>query len=94
MEALIKNKKILGILVIFILGMFVYNLLFRGEAPVESESALSVGSDLVKLSDDLARAQLSQEIFQLPSYRSLTDFTTTLPQEELGRNNPFDVIGR
>jgi hypothetical protein len=96
MQSLLKSKSTLGILFLFILGMFVYNMFFRGEAaPLESaDSAASVGSDLVKLSDELTRAQLSQDLFQLPTYRSLTDFTTPLPQQEIGRENPFDVIGR
>lgn len=95
MSSLFKNKGFLGLVFLFILGMFVYNLFLGSDIPVAgNDSALVVGQDLLKLSDDLSKAELSQNLFTLPGYVFLTDFSAPLPQEPLGRVNPFDIIGR
>lgn len=95
MSSLFKSKGFLGLIFIFILVMFVYNTFLKTATPAgENDSALVVGQDLIKLSDDLSKAQLSQELFTLPGYVYLTDFSAPIPQEPLGRVNPFDIIGR
>jgi hypothetical protein len=95
MQALVKNKILLGIVILFILTMFVYNYFIKSDAPVVSnQSALSAGSDLIKLSDELSHAQLSQDLFSKPAYLFLTDFSLPLPPQATGRVNPFEIIGR
>lgn len=95
MTALFKSKGFLGLVFLFVLGMFVYNFFLKPAAPApEDDSALVVGKELLKLSDDLSKAQLSQALFSLPGYVYLTDFSAPVPQEPLGRVNPFDAIGR
>lgn len=95
MQALAKNKLILSVLVLFILAMFVYNTFIRAdETAVEGESTLSLGQDLLKLSSELSRAHLNQELFSVPGYIFLTDFTAIIPAQNIGRNNPFEIIGR
>lgn len=94
MEALAKNKFLIGFILLFIVGMFVYNS-FKSDIPTQpDESALSVGKDLLTISDQLARAQLSQDLFSIPGYIFLTDFSVTVPELPVGRANPFDVLGR
>lgn len=93
MQAIFKSRTFLGIILIFILGTLGYRLFAPLDVPTE-ESALSIGKDLIDLSDQLSRAQLSQALFSTTGYRYLTDFTTPVPQQTLGRNNPFDIIGR
>ncbi len=80
---------------LFVVGMFIYNFFLKTDVPVaENDSALAVGKELLQLSDDLSKAQLSQALFSLPGYVFLTDFSVNIPQEPLGRVNPFDIIGR
>lgn len=94
MQALAKNKKFLYILVLFILAMFLYNLFIKSdEAPAEG-TAVAIGSDLLKLANDLSAAQFNQELFSVPGYIFLTDFTAPIPAQSIGRNNPFEIIGR
>ncbi len=95
MQALFKNKAFLAIVILFIIGAFAYRMFSPNTGPdLEGESALSIGKDLIDLSAQLSRAQLSQTLFSSPSYIMLTDFTAPIPQQSLGRNNPFDIIGR
>jgi hypothetical protein len=96
MQALAKNKIILSLLVLFILAMFVYNVFIKSDESVSTneEFSLSVGSDLLKLSEALSKAHLDQDLFSVPGYIYLTDFTAPIPEQSIGRVNPFDTIGR
>lgn len=94
MQAIFKNKIFLIIIFLFILATFGYRLFVPKIVEVTEESALSVGKDLIQLSDQLSNAQLSQTLFSMPGYLFLTDFTAPIPQQSFGRVNPFDIIGR
>ena len=96
MKTLAKNKGILAIVAIFILVMFMYNLFFKSDqVPVPSElSASSIGNDLVKLHEDLEKVTLSQSLFSSSGFLLLTDFSVSIPQQPVGRSNPFNLIGR
>jgi len=95
MQALIKSKGFLGLFILFIVGMFIYNSFTKTDSSApDYQPALEVGKDLLALSADLSRAQLSQQLFSVPSYLFLTDFSAPLPVQPLGRINPFDLIGR
>lgn len=93
MQSILKSKAFLGIVFLFILGTIGYRLLMPSDISSD-ESALSIGEDLIELSDQLSRAQLSQALFSTPGYKYLTDFTAPIPEQPLGRSNPFQVIGR
>lgn len=92
MSGLIKNKAGLGLILLFIIAMYAYNS-FKGNEPV-AESAQVAGGDLVKLSDKLQTASLSTELLGMPIYQYLTDFSEPVPEQSLGRPNPFEIIGR
>lgn len=84
----------LGLIVLVLLAMFSYRF-FRTAPVAEGDlSARAVGQDLITLADQLSRVTLSQEVFKLPGYRNLTDFSLPLPLQSFGRNNPFEIIGR
>jgi hypothetical protein len=94
MESIIKNKALIAITVIFIVAMLGYRM-FSGDPQTSTgESAVEVGKDLLRISDQLSQAQLSQDLFSIPGYKYLTDFTAPIPQESLGRANPFSIIGQ
>jgi hypothetical protein len=96
MKALVKNKGILGVAAFFIFAMFIYNSFFKS-VPVEGPSDLSasnIGADLLKLNQDLQKVSLDQTLFSAPTYIFLTDLTTEVAPQPLGRPNPFDPIGR
>ena len=95
MKALTKNKGILIAVAIFIVAMFVYNLFFKQEVSLPSESqAVSIGDDLLKIYADLQKITFDQSSFSTPGYLYLQDYTTSVPEQPVGRRNPFDNTGR
>jgi len=49
---------------------------------------------LVKTANELSGIDFKNNLFTALAYRFLTDFSTAIPSEPVGRPNPFDVIGR
>jgi hypothetical protein len=96
MQAIIKNKGILGVVALFIVAMFVYNLFFKSAAVTEVPglSATTIGDDLIKIHQELQGVSLDQTLFSTPSYVLLTDFSTGISPQAIGRPNPFDEIGQ
>ncbi len=96
MKTLAKNKSMLAVIALFILMIFLYNLFFKPET-VSIPSALSassVGDDLLKIHRTLQGVTLDQTLFSARGYLFLTDFSTNIPPQTVGRSNPFDIIGR
>lgn len=94
MQILFQNKLTLSIVLLFLLGLLGYRLLSNPVPLNDNQSALVVGRDLVKIADELSRASLSQDLFEVPGYRYLTDFTTPLVGQTFGRANPFGPLGK
>ncbi len=94
MKALEQNKNILVLGVIILIAFFMYNSFFADLGTPDVAPAQSVGADLVKLSDNLAKATLDQKLFGEGPYRALADFSTPLQPQPFGRANPFAPIGQ
>ncbi len=96
MQTLIKSKGILAAIAIFIVVMFLYNLFFRSDTiSVLSElSSSGVGDELLKMHDELQRVLFDQTLFSSAGYMGLYDFSVTIPEQNMGRPNPFNIIGR
>ena len=58
------------------------------------QAATAVGADLLEISNKLSQASLDKEIFGNSSFRNLSDFSSAIPLQPIGRANPFDPIGR
>lgn len=85
------------IVVIFVATMLVYNIFSKSGGTTVTPATASpsvLGADLLKMSKELSKAVLSQELFSSPAYLYLIDFTVPLPVQPVGRRNPFDAIGR
>jgi len=93
MESIFKNKTLLIVIVVLVVGLLSYRLIGLDDSTAQNPSALSSGQDLIRISDQLSKAQLEQDLFSIPSYQYLTDFTAPLPSAALGRTNPFGIIG-
>ena len=96
MKTLIQNKNTLAIIAFFILAMFIYNFFFKSDviSPTTETEASIIGDDLIKIHNDLQAVTLSREVFTSAAYLYLTDFSTAIPQQAVGRSNPFNNIGR
>ena len=96
MKALNKNKGMLGAVAIFLLLIWFYNLFFKPDTsalPPALPPSI-IGNELLKLHQQLKVVTLDQAILSLPSYILLADFTIEIPEQPVGRINPFNLIGR
>ena len=90
-----KNKGMIGVIVVFILFMFLYSFFFKEAVdPSSTANASAVGDDLVKLYSNLKQVTLDQSVFSSKGYLLLSDFSVVIPQQPVGRPNPFNTIGR
>lgn len=96
MEFLNKNKITLSAVVIFALALWLYSAFFKNDAPVavSNGGAETVGADVLSLNAALQAVNLDQSLFSSALYRNLSDFSTPVPNQPVGRPNPFDTIGR
>src|SRR3989344_7260536 len=96
MNTLKNNKGTLVAIIIFVVAMFLYNLFFKSETiAIPSEVlAVSIGDDVIKMREELQAVTLSQGVFSFPSFLLLVDFSTDVLQQQVGRPNPFNIIGR
>lgn len=58
------------------------------------EAGAEADTTLVKTATELSNINFDNNLFAAPTYRYLTDFSTVIPPEPVGRPNPFDAIGR
>ena len=94
----------LAIIIVASLGMYFY---FQGE-PVDSSTSLDVvvagGSPeaadarvvsdrIVSLLGQINQIEIKNDLFKSAIYNSLVDYTITIPEENVGRANPFAPVG-
>ena len=94
MKFLQKNKSIISAIVIFILAILIYQYFLKPKQTAidESLSAQGAGSDVVDLYKSIEEVTLDQTLFNSSVYKGLTDFSTNILPQPIGRTNPFDVI--
>lgn len=92
-DSLVKNKAAVGGIVVLLLAFFGYSIFFSPEpaAPATEEVSDPV---LVDTAEELSGITFRQDLFSMPAYKSLVDWSVTLPAEQGGRRNPFAPIGR
>lgn len=93
MQGVTNNKPVIFATILVLLAMLSYNFFLSSDV-VLTEGAPVVGSDIIALADELTNATLNKSLFSKPGYVLLTDYTVAISPEPLGRNNPFEVIGR
>lgn len=96
MKTLKKNQGLILTILVLIAGFMLYRSFFGTYvADVEtSNTARSIGGDLLDTLDQLQGVTLDSELFSLSGYILLNDFSTEVPAQPTGRSNPFDLIGR
>jgi hypothetical protein len=93
MESLAKNKGSYAILIVLIAGMLAYRFFAKPSADAPA-ATLPIGADIIEMANNLSKASLSREIFSSRGYLMLSDFSTAVIQQPIGRANPFNIIGR
>lgn len=98
-----KNKKTLYITIgVGIVLIIILWLMFSGRSSNQADSTLiAVASDPVELIigremlialDQMKSTKLDVSFFADPAYKSLEDFTVEIPEQPVGRRDPFSPI--
>lgn len=89
---------LLAIIAVVTLGLFFY---FQGTPNDDATSSLtSVGTDgsanaqevgarVINILNQINSLKIDGEIFSDPAYMTLVDYTITVPEQNVGRPNPF-----
>lgn len=89
------------IIVLSILGYFYYvgsntvpdsNLLVEQNSTVSAETQLA-GSRVLSLLGQVYSLNIDKSIFESVVFKSLVDYTIEIPEQNVGRLNPFAPIG-
>ncbi|MDQ2933314.1 MAG: hypothetical protein M3Q80_02945 [bacterium] len=93
-------KKLVSVLIV--LGIIFVGYLFikKPEAPeggsllksnsvTDVEQANAATENILALLNQITSLQIEGEIFKQNDYKSLFDFSQAIPDQEVGRNNPF-----
>lgn len=93
---------ILIVILLVSIGLFFY---FKGKpsdssissleesGTAESNDALAASNRVVSLLNQISSLEINDSIFKTPVYKSLVDYTVAIPEQNIGRPNPFAPIG-
>lgn len=94
---LFKNKRMIGGLVLFAVAALGYYVWSTGSSQAllsnTGEGASPLSQEILATLASLTTIKLDDSIFSDPVFVSLTDFGVTIPEEPIGRRNPFAPIG-
>ena len=62
------------------------------ETSQETSDAQLAGSRVLSLLNQIKSLKIDTSLFSDPTYQTLRDYTVAIPQEEVGRPNPFAPI--
>ena len=94
MDFLKKNKLAVGVLIIGVMGFYLYSISGGGSSAVLTETQTVVGADRLATLESVPGIRLDSRVFENPSFKSLSDFGVKIPPQESGRRNPFAPVGR
>ena len=95
MDFLKKNMVPIGAGVALLLAIYVYMTYFSNTstaALVASDASASLSQNLLVTLQNLHTIKLDNSVFSDPAFQSLTDFGVVIPQQAVGRRNPFVPI--
>ncbi len=91
------------IIVVVALGLYFY---FQGNPSTDATSSLDTpaspesvqaqedGARVLSLLNEIKSLQIDDSIFRSAVYKSLVDYSIQIPEQSVGRSNPFAPIGR
>ena len=94
MQSLKNNTGIIVSIIIFVAAIWIYKSFFGSTDVITLDTSGQVmGSDILQLNSNLQTVTLDKTLFGTTAYKSLVDFSTTVPQQPIGRSNPFAALG-
>lgn len=95
MEALKQNKILLGAFLITAILFFGYKMFGNqvlGDIYGADVSVNPVGQDIIKVLDDLQKADLDTSLFSSTIWVNLQDFSIPMPEDEAGNDQLFNPL--
>ena len=95
-KSLTKNKPLILTVLLLVFLFVVYNNFFKSDTTsfIVDPKVKVIGADIVKTYADLQAVNLDSSLFSTPAYTNLIDFSSEIPDQSVGRTNPFDLLGR
>ena len=97
MEFLQKQKILVGVVLVAIVGAGIYFYSSSsggsGSSSDTASSSEPVGQDVLNLVNSFQGVRIDPTLFSQQEFQDLKDFTTVLQTESQGRDNPFAPIG-
>lgn len=94
-----SSKKTFIIIIVIVLIAIGYYFYSKGGESVNTDSLLStqeinpetqiVGSKVLSLLNQISSLKIDPSLFTSASYKSLVDYTIAVPEQNIGRPNPF-----
>lgn len=100
-----KYKKIIIVIVVMLVAFIIYSFVSGGNTQEEelltstnanqnqTTQSRIVGSEIISALNQIQTLNLSRDIFDDPVFGSLIDRSEPIPEEPVGKNNPFAPIG-
>jgi flagellar capping protein FliD len=96
MDFLKQNKTSIGMGVLLLVAIYVYMTYFTNpSSPTLTSSdtnGVALSQNLLITLQNLHTIKLDNSIFSDPAFQSLNDFGVIIPQEAIGRRNPFEPL--
>ena len=96
-----SSKKTIIIMVVIIVVAIIAYFYYEGGNTVTSSSletsqvtsdAQAAGARVLNLLNQIKSLKIDTSLFSDPAYETLRDYTVAIPQEQVGRANPFAPI--
>ncbi len=99
MESIKQNKNSIILVVILIVGYFLYTFVFKAEDPLITSEVSStseiLGQDLVnELRSLKSLRDINSAFFADPAFLGLYDIEVSITPKPVGRQNPFLPVGQ
>ena len=91
-----KSTIIITLIIVAAAGVYLYyegNPLPQSSSTLDATSgAATVGTQVLNLLNQIRSLKIDDSLFTDPGYRTLRDYSVSIPPENVGRANPFAPI--
>lgn len=95
-----KYRTIVIVIVVLAVAFVIYSFFVKGDegddllvsSTAAQTPAAIVSNEIITALNQIESLRLSQEIFNDPVYLNLKDRSQVIPEEPIGKRNPFDPI--
>lgn len=94
-----KYRTVIIIIVVLAVAFVIYSFFVKGDegddllvSNTAQTPASVVSNEIISALNQIESLRLSQEIFSDPVYLNLKDRSQVIPEEPIGKRNPFDPI--